>query len=66
MSCRGRDGSPAVFSVSYVPELKSLLGDQGGRAILAAHPQDVYRYETGDLRELEDVDTREDMAAGSR
>lgn len=66
VSCRGRDGSPAVFSVDYVPELKGLLGDQGGRAILSAHPQEVYRYETGDPRELEDVDTREDMAPGSR
>ncbi len=56
LSFQGRDGNPAVFSRAYFGDLAALSGDRGGRRILLAHPEDVYRYEVAQERELTDVD----------
>ncbi|MDO4267347.1 MAG: selenium-dependent molybdenum cofactor biosynthesis protein YqeB [Eubacteriales bacterium] len=56
LSCRGRDGNPAVFSKDYLPQLKALTGDRGGRSIIKAHPEDLLRLEIADEKELEDID----------
>ena len=56
LCCQGRPGNPAVFAGRYVPELLALAGDQGGRRILGAHPEDVWEMEVPDGRELLDLD----------
>ena len=53
---RGRPGNPAVFSEKYIPELLALTGDEGGRRIIRAHPEDVWEMEVADGRELADLD----------
>lgn len=61
LSCGGVDGNPALFARSYEPELGMLTGDQGGKAVIRRHMEDLYRHETGNPEELEDIDTRENM-----
>lgn len=56
LCCRGKPGSPAVFSERYIPELLALTGDQGGRQIMKKHPEDVWELEIEDGSELWDLD----------
>ncbi len=58
LTCGGRDGNPAVFSRACIPELLALRGDVGGRRVMAARPDEVYRLEVADGRELTDIDER--------
>lgn len=55
------DGSPTLFSAAWIPELKQLEGDQGGRRILKKHPDQVLRIQVADIRELMDIDQPEDL-----
>ncbi len=51
----GRPGNPTLFSARLIPELLSLTGDTGGRAVLRRH--DCRYVQALSLRELEDIDT---------
>jgi xanthine dehydrogenase accessory factor len=54
----GRRGHPVLFDLGkYGAELLSLSGDQGGRSLLAAHPDDVLEVEIRHPGVVEDVDT---------
>lgn len=53
---QGRMGNPVRFSRKYEPELMALRGDEGGRAVIRRHPEDVAVFELTDARELEDLD----------
>lgn len=55
------DGSPTLFSAKWVPELKKLEGDQGGRRILKKHPEQVLRVQVQNMRELLDIDQPSDI-----
>ncbi|HKL66094.1 MAG TPA: nucleotidyltransferase family protein [Roseovarius sp.] len=57
----GRAGHPVVFPARYLPDLAALRGDEGARAILAAH--DVARVALPGDRAVTDLDTPEDWAA---
>lgn len=60
---RGQRGHPVVFSAQRVPEVRSGALHPGCRRLIAAHPDDVVRFETGHDRCLVDMDTPEDYAA---
>ena len=61
LCCGGVDGNPALFARCYEPELLMLSGDRGGRAVIRRHPEDLYRHEIRNPKELEDIDTKEKM-----
>ena len=52
----GIPGNPAWFSNKYRDELLALTGDTGGRAVLRAHPDDLFLFDVPDARELMDID----------
>ncbi len=54
--CQNIAGSPTWFSREYYPKLLGLSGDEGGRKILRAYPEDVCYFEIEDMRELKDID----------
>lgn len=54
-------GNPVSFHEKYYDELMLLQGDQGGKAVMKRHLEEV-RYFEVPLRELKDVDFREDLA----
>ncbi len=56
------DGSPTLFSAAWIPELKKLEGDQGGRRILKRYPDQVLRVQVKDARELLDIDQPEHLS----
>jgi molybdenum cofactor cytidylyltransferase len=56
----GRRGNPVLFARSLFAELSRVEGDQGGRALLVRHAQDVARVDLDEAAILLDVDTRQD------
>ena len=55
--CHGETpGNPVWFSRKYLPDLRALSGDQGGRKILKKHPKEIRWYPVAHAKELEDVD----------
>jgi molybdenum cofactor cytidylyltransferase len=58
---RGVQGTPVVFSSEIFAELRTLGGDSGARAVVAARPERVERISI-DLAMPPDVDTPEDYA----
>ncbi len=55
--CQGETpGNPVWFSRKYLPDLRALSGDQGGRKILKKHPEEIRWYPVAHAKELEDVD----------
>ena len=60
LSYKGKTGNPCIFSSMYYPELLSLTGDIGGKAIIRKHPEDVFLFEADDEKELTDIDVRSD------
>lgn len=52
----GRPGHPVGFSAGWYADLVTLTGDQGGKAILAAHPTLVRDCPVNDPGVLHDVD----------
>jgi molybdenum cofactor cytidylyltransferase len=58
---RGVQGTPVVFSSEIFAELRTLAGDSGARAVVAARPERVERISI-DLAMPPDVDTPEDYA----
>jgi molybdenum cofactor cytidylyltransferase len=59
-SFRGRRGNPVLFARAIFPELLAVAGDQGARAILAAHAADLRLVRFDDDRPLADIDTLDD------
>ncbi len=59
---RGVRGNPCLFPARFFPELLALTGDQGGGAVIRAHPEAVLLVEA-DRMELADADTPQALAA---
>jgi molybdenum cofactor cytidylyltransferase len=57
----GQRGNPVGFAPEYGAALRALTGDQGARALLAAHP--VVLVPVNDPGVLQDVDTDADLGA---
>lgn len=65
LAWHGRAGSPVLWPSDTLPALARLVGDAGGSALLAGHAElegRVRLVEAADERELEDVDTPDDLA----
>ncbi|HXZ85210.1 MAG TPA: nucleotidyltransferase family protein [Myxococcota bacterium] len=60
----GAPGSPVLFGRAHFAELLALRGKEGGRAVVAAHPELVREVELPPERGR-DLDTPEDLANGS-
>ncbi len=53
--------NPKIFHPRYIPLLRELKGDTGGRQLLEANRGDILYYPAKEEREVLDVDTREDL-----
>lgn len=60
---RGDPGHPVLFGRGHFGALAALEGDQGARAVLAAHPDRVTEVATPGLGATTDLDTPEDWRA---
>ena len=58
----GKRGHPVGFSAACYAELAALTGDEGARAVVAAHANEFARIDVDDPGILRDVDTRADLA----
>jgi molybdenum cofactor cytidylyltransferase len=63
---RGRRGHPVGFSAQHIAALLALTGDEGAKAILAAHPDALESIDVDDPGVLRDVDRPEDLNDGVR
>lgn len=57
---QGRRGNPVLFDRALFSELLAVEGDQGGRALLIRHQQEMECVEIDDPAAILDVDTRQD------
>ena len=57
LSYNGVLGNPVIFQEKFVPELLALIGDTGGKAVVKAHPQELFLYEADSEKSLQDLDT---------
>jgi molybdenum cofactor cytidylyltransferase len=62
-SYQGRRGNPVLFPRQYFAELETITGDEGGRSVLAGHPDRVRLVEIDDALAGFDVDTPEEYQA---
>lgn len=60
---RGQPGNPVLFDRRLFPALAAVRGDQGGRAVIRDHPDDVAIVTFDDPAPSFDVDTLDDLAA---
>jgi len=58
----GRRGAPALFARHLFDELRAIQGDQGGRDLIARHPDLTVTVELPSVALLADVDTPDDYA----
>jgi molybdenum cofactor cytidylyltransferase len=58
---RGTRGHPVAISARYFAELQDLSGDEGARALLAAHDAELELIAVDDPGVLRDVDTKADI-----
>jgi molybdenum cofactor cytidylyltransferase len=58
---QGRRGHPVGFSGEWLPQLAVLTGDQGGKAILDQHRQDVILCPVDDPGVMWDIDRKADL-----
>jgi molybdenum cofactor cytidylyltransferase len=58
----GRRGNPVLFAARFFPELQSLRGDSGAKAVIAAHGDDVAEVPMAGAGTLVDLDTVEEIA----
>ncbi len=56
----GQRSTPVLFARRLFPELAALGGEEGGRAIMARHPDEVTVVQVADADMLADIDTPED------
>ena len=57
----GKRGHPVGFAASCFADLAALTGDEGAKAIVAAHRDRIARVDVDDPGILRDIDTREDL-----
>jgi 4-nitrophenyl phosphatase len=57
---RGRQYTPVLFARPLFPELAAVTGDQGGRALIPRHAEEVAAVEVGSPDLLADIDTPND------
>jgi molybdenum cofactor cytidylyltransferase len=62
---RGHAGHPVGFAARYRPDLLALRGDQGGKAILDAHRDDLRRCPVEDANVLRDIDHPAQLASAA-
>ncbi len=55
----GQRGSPVLFRAAFFPELLEVSGDEGGRAVLERHRDEVATIALGNAAQRYDVDTWE-------
>ncbi len=55
----GKRGNPTLFAASLFPELLEMTGDEGGRKVIAQHPDDIAKLALTDSTANYDVDTWE-------
>ena len=60
----GERGHPVGFAASCQAELAALTGDEGAKAVVAAHRDGIARIDVDDPGILRDIDTREDLNRG--
>lgn len=63
-ACGDWAGNPVAFARKYYEELKELTGDVGGKNVMRRHEEDVRLCEVPG-RELEDMDTTDDLVAAA-
>ncbi len=56
----GQRGTPTLFARRLFPELAAVSGDEGGRAVIARHADEVATVEVADPDVLADIDTPTD------
>lgn len=61
MAHQGVWGNPAVFSGKYVQQLLSLEGEQGGKRILLASPEQVFVFDCAEEKAFHDIDEKKDL-----
>lgn len=61
LSWQGQRGNPVLFPAWLFPELLTLTGSRGGGAVIRAHRDRLRLVEVNSPRELQDVDTPEDL-----
>jgi molybdenum cofactor cytidylyltransferase len=57
----GARGNPTLFASSFYPAILNLMGDRGGRDLIAAHPDQVLAVEIPDPRVFLDIDRPDDV-----
>ena len=57
----GKRGHPVGFSAACYASLAALTGDEGAKAVVAAHADSLARIDVDDTGTLRDVDTRADL-----
>ncbi len=58
----GRPGHPVLFGRRFFEALTAIIGDEGARSVIAAHPEYLVEIEAGSDAPLIDLDTPEDWA----
>lgn len=59
---RGRRGHPVAIAARYRAELLTCSGDEGARALLAAHESELVKVPVGDPGVIRDIDKPSDLA----
>jgi molybdenum cofactor cytidylyltransferase len=60
---RGKRGNPVLFARRYFPEMQTISGDVGAKALIGEYPEAVCEVAMADDAVLSDVDTPEGLAA---
>ena len=55
-----RRGNPVIFPREFFRELRTLEGERGGGAVMAAHRERIMLYQLENEAELTDIDTASD------
>lgn len=61
LAWQGKKGNPCLFPAAFYGELAALTGDQGGGAVIKAHPEALFLVEAAHSRELHDIDRPGDL-----
>ena len=57
----GQKGNPVIWGRSYIPELKRLCGEQGGRSLFKKYEAKINLVEVSSECFISDLDTRESL-----
>jgi len=61
LSHEGHKGNPVIFPEEFFGELKTLLVNEQGKAVIRRHPDRVVSKEVADGNELKDIDYASDL-----